>query len=94
MDQMAVRVEFFGIARQRAGVSELSLDLPGSDARFGDALRALAARLPALAQELVVGGRLHESLTANLDGARFVSDPATPIRDGQCLLILSADAGG
>ena len=94
MEPMAIRVEFFGIARQRAGVSELSLELPAGEARFADALRALASKLPALGQELVVDGRLHDSLTANLDGARFVSDPATPIRDGQCLLILSADAGG
>jgi hypothetical protein len=43
---------------------------------------------------LVVNGRLHESLAANLGGARFIHDPRTIIRDGQSLLILSADAGG
>jgi molybdopterin converting factor small subunit len=34
------------------------------------------------------------SLTMNLDGQRFVKDLATPVRDGQSVLILSADAGG
>jgi len=91
---MAIRVEFYGIARQRAGLSELRLDAPPGGMRFGDALAELAVRLPQLGRELVSGSRLHESLTANLDGLRFVSDPATLISDGQSLLILSADAGG
>jgi sulfur-carrier protein len=91
---MTIRVEFFGIARQRAGVGEVRLDLRSADARLGDVLGDLAGRLPEFGRELLVGGRLHESLAANLDGSRFVSDPATPIRDGQSLLILSADAGG
>src|SRR5438034_724076 len=91
---MAIRVEFFGIARQRAGVSELKLSAPAAGVCFAHALEEVSRRLPALGRELIVGGQLHESLSANLDGARFISDPATPIRDGQCLLILSADAGG
>ena len=91
---MAIRVEFFGIARQRAGISELSLDLRQATASLGHVLDQVAARLPELGRVLVVEGRLHPSLTANLDGARFVHDPAILIRDGQSLLILSADAGG
>jgi molybdopterin converting factor small subunit len=91
---MAIRVEFFGIARQRAGISELSLALPMAELPLGDVLRQIAARLPELSRELVVCGRLHESLVANLGGARFVHDPQTIIRDGESLLILSADAGG
>ena len=31
---------------------------------------------------------------ANLNGDRFVSDPATPLGEDDCVLILSADAGG
>jgi molybdopterin converting factor small subunit len=91
---MAIRVEFYGIARQRAGVGELTLALPVAEVRLADVIHELAARLPDLGHELLAGGRLHKSLTANLDGSRFVSDPATLIRDGQSLLILSADAGG
>jgi len=91
---MAIRVEFYGIARQRAGVGEVRLELESHQAPLADVLRRLAERLPALGHELLIQGRLHESLMANLDGQRFVSDPATPIGDGQSLLILSADAGG
>lgn len=91
---MAIRVEFYGIARQLAGVSELSLALPETAAPLGDVLHQIAARLPELSRELVVNGRLHESLVANLGGARFIHDPKTLIHDGQSLLILSADAGG
>ena len=39
-------------------------------------------------------GRLHPSLAANLNGDRFISDPATPLGDGDRVLILSSDAGG
>jgi molybdopterin converting factor small subunit len=91
---MSIRVEFFGIARQRAGVAELSLALQQPEVALAEILSALAARLPELADDWIADGRLHESLTANLDGLRFVSDPATVVRDGQSLLILSADAGG
>ncbi len=91
---MAIRVEFYGIARQRAGVSELSLDLRRSAAPLGEVLSHIAQRLPTLGRELVVNGRLHESLIANLGGARFVYDPQTIIPDGESLLILSADGGG
>lgn len=70
------------------------LELEQTTAPFSDVLDKIAARLPALSRELIVEGRLHKSLTANLDGARFIHDPATMIRDSQSLLILSADAGG
>jgi len=91
---MAIRVEFYGIARQRAGQSQIDLDAPADGLNFGAALAELAQRLPPLGRELISGSRLNASLAANLDGMRFISDPATRIRDGQSLLILSADAGG
>lgn len=91
---MAIRVEFYGIARQRAGVSGVAVDVPASSVSLADLYRELAIRLPIFGRELLSAGQLHESFSANVDGARFVSDPATRIEDGQCLLILSADAGG
>ena len=90
--RMPIRVEFYGIARQRAGLPAMELEVPG--AMLGSVLNALAAKLPEFGRECVSAGQLAASLTANLDGKRFISDPATPIRDGQSLLILSADAGG
>ena len=34
------------------------------------------------------------SKIASLNGDRFVSDPRTPLGENDCVLILSADAGG
>jgi molybdopterin converting factor small subunit len=90
---MALRVEFYGIARQRAGVSELALEIPAAGLRLADALQEVARRVPSFGP-CITGGRLDRSLAANLGGARFVSDPETAIGDGECLLILSADGGG
>ena len=91
---MAIRVEFFGLARQRAGISQLDLELPAGNTPLADVLRAIAREAPQLAGEWIVNGKLHSALAANLGGQQFVSDPATLVRDGQSLLILSADAGG
>ena len=84
-----MHVEFLGIPRERAGVSELVIEAE----TLGQLVRTLAARFPALA-ELISADRLHRSLTANLNGDEFVSDPATPLRTTDRVLILSADAGG
>jgi len=70
----------------------MELDAPG--ATLGTVVNELAAKLPEFGRECIAHGQLAASLTANLDGKRFISDPATPIGDGQSLLILSADAGG
>lgn len=91
---MAVRVEFYGIARHCVGTSQFALDMPQPVISLGALLERVASALPAFARECVVDGRLLPSLAANLDGRQFVSDLSMPIRDGQCLLILSADAGG
>jgi sulfur-carrier protein len=91
---MAIRIEFYGIARERAGKSELTLDPRAAQLALGDLLNQIALQIPKLGQELIAGGELHPSLTANLDGQSFVRDPQAMIRDGQSILILSADAGG
>ena len=90
---MAIRVEFFGIARQRAGIGEISITPPQGHWALGNVLERVAGEIPQL-RGLIEGGRLDASLAANLDGDRFVNDPETEILDGQCLLVLSADAGG
>jgi molybdopterin converting factor small subunit len=82
-------VEFLGIPRERAGVSELELQAD----TLGQLLGTLATRFPGL-QELIPGGVLHPSLAASLNGDEFVSDPATPLAGGDRVLILSADVGG
>ena len=89
---MPIRVEFYGIARQRAGVP--AVELATSGATLNQVLLEVAAQLPVFGQACIASGTLAATLAANLDGERFISDPATPIRNGQSLLILSADAGG
>lgn len=88
-----MRVEFFGVPRERAGVSELDLEAD----TLGQMLNALVTKLPSLEQ--FIGGegadpRLHPAFIASLNGDRFVSDPATPLTRTDHVLILSADAGG
>ena len=79
-----MHVEFFGVSRQRAGVSELEVQA---------ATLGLAAQIPSLG-ELIAVDRLHASFVANLNGDQFVSDPATRLGENDSVLILSADAGG
>lgn len=87
---MSIAVELFGVPRRRTGVAQAQAE--GS--RLDEVLVDLAKRFPLLAGECVVDGRLQSGTIANLNGQRFVSDPATPLADGDRLLILSADAGG
>ena len=82
-------VEFLGIPRERAGISELEVEAE----TLGQLLGTLAMRCPAL-RELITTDGLHPSVVANLNGDEFVSDPATPLADDDHLLILSSDAGG
>jgi molybdopterin converting factor small subunit len=84
-----MRVEFFGLSRERAGVAEAELQAE----TLGQLLGALAARFPLL-DDVIAGDRLAASFVANLNGHHFVSDPGTRLRPDDCVLILSADAGG
>lgn len=82
-------MEFLGLPRERAGVAELELQAD----TLGELLTGIADRIPAFG-ELVAGEQLRSSFVANLNGDRFVSDPGTRLQDEDCVLILSADAGG
>ena len=84
-----MQVEFFGVPRQRAGISALDMEA----ATLGQLLHALAQEIPSL-RELITVDRLRPGFVANLNGDRFVSDPKTPLGDHDSVLILSADAGG
>jgi molybdopterin converting factor small subunit len=84
-----MHVEFFGVPRERAGVSMLEVEAD----TLGQLMGTLAAQIPSFAK-LVGVNRLHPAFVANLNGDRFVSDPGTPLGENDCVLILSADAGG
>lgn len=91
---MTVRVEFFGIARLRAGVSHTAVAAGPEGVTLAELLAELSERFPGLAEDCLDGRRLRPPYVANLDGQRFVADPQLRLLDGQSLLILAADAGG
>ncbi len=62
-------------------------------ARLASCCDTLVARFPDL-RELIVGGTLHPSVVANLNGDEFVSDRRQALAEGDHVLILSADVGG
>jgi molybdopterin converting factor small subunit len=82
-------VEFLGIPRERAGVSEIEIEA----ATLGQVLGEISARCPGLG-ELITSDGLHPSIAANLNGDRFVKSRDTRLAADDRLLILSADAGG
>jgi molybdopterin converting factor small subunit len=84
-----MHVEFFGVPRERAGMSGLEVQAD----TLGQLLGTLATRIPSFAKFMGVN-HLHPAFVANLNGDRFVSDPGTPLGENDCVLILSADAGG
>jgi sulfur-carrier protein len=87
---MQITVELFGIARLKAGVSTTS----STGATLGEVLSDLAERYPALSNVCISGQSLMSGFTANLRGEQFICDPATSLRDGDSILLLSVDAGG
>ena len=91
---MSVTIEFFGVPRQRAGTERVEIEVDS----LGEALAVLSERFEAMAEacfEIRDGAsRLRPGYVANLNGDRFVSEPDTPLADGDSLLIFSADAGG
>ena len=91
---MNVRVEFFGIPRERTGTPETTVEVRGDGARLSDVICGLANRFPRLAETCFDNGQLRGDYRASIDGHRFVSDPDEFIRTGEVILIMSADAGG
>ena len=90
---MTIHVEFYGVPRLRAGVRSAEVDV-GEVPTLGGVLMALRERFPELAEYCFVGERLHPTLTANVDGQRFVRDPQTQLAADATVLLLSTDAGG
>ncbi len=85
-----IRIELYGVPRLRAGTARLTVK--GSS--VGEAIDALSVVCPALTEHVLQDGMLHPAYKLSLNGERFVSDRATPLSDGDTLLLLSADVGG
>jgi len=87
---MQVTVELFGIPRARAGVAQTV----AYGSTLGDIILNLAVRFPELGEACMDGRSLKAGFIANLRGEQFVTDPATDLRDGDAILLMSLDAGG
>ena len=90
MKSVSIRVEFYGIPRQRAGVA--SVDVEAGD--LGEALLQICRAVPKLAGSCIEDSRLLPGYLANINGQKFTTDPSTPLQPGDSVLILSADVGG
>ena len=83
-----VRVEFYGLARRRAGIAEIAVEAD----TVGSALEAIARECPALA--LLHKGRIAEEFLVSLEGERFAEDLKRAVPEGVSLLVMGADSGG
>jgi hypothetical protein len=90
MSPQAITVEFYGVPRARAGRTELTVSAGTAE----EALAAVALACPGLAGLRRPDGQLAPQYLLSLDGERFVTDLAQPLRPGERLVLLSADAGG
>jgi molybdopterin converting factor small subunit len=91
---MQIHVEFYGIPRQRAGVSDTMVTVPKTPATLRDVIGLLAKRFPDLATDCFKGDLLRRGYVANVGGNQFIKSPDCPLTGTESLLILSADAGG
>jgi molybdopterin synthase sulfur carrier subunit len=85
-----IAIEFYGVPRLRAGTGSLQLEA----STVGQAILELGRACPALESSVLRPDLLHAVFKLSLNGERFVSDPETPLSDGDVLLLLSADVGG
>jgi molybdopterin converting factor small subunit len=89
---LMIHIELYGVPRLRAGIARMTVE----GANVGAALEAIAGACPGLVGPVLQAGSvgLHPAYRLSLNGDRFVSDPATPLADGDTLLLLAADVGG
>ncbi len=85
-----IRVEFFGVARARAGMETVEL----SAATIGDVIEQLTDRFPSLAETCFENADLKPGWLFSIDGRLFTRATSEQLPDGTSLQLLSADAGG
>jgi molybdopterin converting factor small subunit len=85
-----VTIELYGVPRMRAGRDEIAVEA----GCLGDALAALGRECPMLTPSVVDGQRLRPSYVVAINGIQFTADATHPLRDGDAIVLLAADAGG
>lgn len=91
---MHVRVEFFGMARLRAGISEYAVVLNQPSPTLGDVYQSLAQQLPGLVPHCIEHGHLQSGFLASINSGTFTSAADAVLHPDDVILILSTDAGG
>jgi molybdopterin-guanine dinucleotide biosynthesis protein A len=88
-------VELLGVAQMLAKTKEIPLVLPAG-ATLSQLFAAVAERLPALAGRVISpdGTRLLEGHACSVNGVAVARSASTTIGDGDCVILLAADAGG
>ncbi len=87
---MSVRVEFYGIARKRAGVEFVDIDATS----LGEVFDRLCDAMPEFAAACLLEGQLKSGFLANVNGRAFTTKRDTHLSENDAVLIVSADAGG
>jgi molybdopterin converting factor small subunit len=85
-----VTVEFFGTARQRSGCARLEV----TAGTLAEALSAVVRACPGLRDAVRPDGGLAKEYLLSVNGERFVREGGQPLREGDAVLLLGADAGG
>jgi hypothetical protein len=92
---MQLKVEFLGLARELAGVTE-GLVTVEDTATWRHLLRDLADQYPALLGPVIVpeSHSLTVAYMLNVGGRTIVRDFDAPVQPGQRLLLMFSEAGG
>jgi molybdopterin converting factor small subunit len=85
-----ITIELFGVPLLRVGRGSVTLETP----TLKRALDELGRICPGLDGSVIDQGHTHPMYRVCLNGDRLVSDPETPIADGDVLLFLDANVGG
>ncbi len=91
---MKIKIEYYGIPRQRVGIASEVYEFDQEEMEIHDVILAVARKHPEFQRNCMAGDRLNQHLTVNLNGTRFYQTENGTARDGDALLILSMDAGG
>jgi molybdopterin converting factor small subunit len=85
-----VEVELFGLPRLYAGAERC--EVPAGT--LAEVLAAVAEALPGLSPAIIRDGRPTELVRVALDGRAMIDAPDHPLRGGDVLVLVSAQAGG
>jgi molybdopterin converting factor small subunit len=85
-----VTVEFFGMARQRAGCARADV----TAGTVAEALAAAARACPGVRDLVRPDGGVAKEYLVSVNGERFVREGGQSLREGDAVLVLGADAGG